>query len=176
MKRKGDLLDEISLYNVIREEIQGNHVLMHWFSLIVLILLLIGIWLVERRESVLSVFLPLLSVAWAASLVRFDFFIHRQGAYLRELEAHIAGKNPSLPLWESWKIGLKATNYIMPVADGLAFLVIVIPTLYVLYGPCKAYFQHRDWNGGSLYAWSITIILILLLSSLIIIPKISSLR
>ena len=159
---------------MIRSEIINNHTLMHWFSVIVALVLLAGTWIIELRKTIVSVFLPLLSIAWAAAMVRFDFFIHRQAAYLRALESHLAQTNPSLPLWESWKMSLRSTQYIVPIADLIACAVIVVPTLYLLFGPAYEFFQLRNWKGGKLYAWIVSIILLSLLLSLTIIPKIAS--
>lgn len=86
-------MDGIQIYNSIREEIVWNHLMMHWFTLIVVVVLLVGVCIVENRRTVLSVFLPLLSIAWAASILRFDFFVHRQAAYLRALEASVLQKD-----------------------------------------------------------------------------------
>src|SRR5437667_7915181 len=101
-------MPELDLYNSIRNEIVINHVLMHVTTLVVVILLLAGIWLAERRPTVLTVFLPLLSLAWAASVVRFDFLIQRQGAYLRTAESTLQSRGVAIPLWESWKSSLLA--------------------------------------------------------------------
>src|SRR4051794_1633960 len=128
------MLNNTEIYNVIRTEIINNHTLMHWYSIIVAVVLLAGIWLVETKQTILSVFLPLVSVSWAAAMVRFDFFIHRQGAYLRFLESQMANEN-STPLWETWKASLRATVFVVPIADLFAVMAIVIPTLYLLFGP-----------------------------------------
>ena len=79
------MLDSGDVYAIIRTEIIANHSLMHWYSLIVAIVIIIGVRVIEARQTILSVCLPLLSIAWAAAMVRFDFFIHRQAAYLRYL-------------------------------------------------------------------------------------------
>src|SRR5437588_7437678 len=109
---------------------------MHWFSIIVAIIILVGIAVVETRgRTILSVFLPLLSLAWAASMVRFDFFIHRQAAYLRIFESQLRETGVSTPLWETWKAASRSTPYVVPVLDAIALSVIVIPTFYLLFGP-----------------------------------------
>jgi len=155
----------------------SNHVLMHWFSLIVAITLLAGILIVEMREkTILSVFLPLLSVAWAAAIVRFDFFIHRQAAYLRELESQIGQGTASYPLWETWKRTVRATPVVVPLADILASAVIVVPTIYLLFGPAQRFFDQSGWRGRKVYAWCISIVLLLLLCSLAFIPRIATYR
>jgi hypothetical protein len=79
-------MNEVEIYSIIRSEILTNHVLMHVTTLVVVILLFGGTWLIEDRKSIISVILPILSLAWAAAIVRFDFFIHRQAAYLRAVE------------------------------------------------------------------------------------------
>src|ERR1051325_5262504 len=102
-------MNEIDLYNSIRSEIVVNHVLMHITTLVVVIALVTGVWLSEKRESVVSVLLPLLSLSWAAAMVRFDFFIHRQAAYLRAFENSLQQNGLSVPLWENWKASLQPT-------------------------------------------------------------------
>ena len=168
--------DAVEIYNAVRTEIINNHSLMHWYSIVVVFMLLAGIWIVEIRPTILSVFLPIVSIAWAAAMVRFDFFIHRQGAYLRHLESKMADSSSSIPLWETWKVGLRATPFVVPTADLFAVAVIVIPTIYLLFGPSRQFFQIRDWKGGGVYAWSLTVLLALLLSSLLIIPTIADWR
>ncbi|HEX5734693.1 MAG TPA: hypothetical protein VF131_17815 [Blastocatellia bacterium] len=165
--------DTVEIYNAIRAEILDNHNLMHWYSLVVVIVLLAGVWIVEVRPTILSIFLPIISVAWAAAMVRFDLFIHRQGAYLRYLEAEMTDNNSSIQLWETWKVGLRATPYVVPIADLFAVAVVVTPTIYLLFGPSQQFFKSRQWKGGSVYAWSLTVLLFLLLSSLLVIPKIA---
>lgn len=128
-------MESVEIYNSIRAEIVSNHVLMHWFTLAVALMLLGGVFINELRQTALSVFLPLLSLAWAAAMVRFDFFIHRQAAYLRALEAQMQQGSISIPLWESWKPSLHATPLVVPLADAIASAVIVVPTIYLLFGP-----------------------------------------
>jgi hypothetical protein len=166
-------LNDVDIYNSIRAEIINNHNLMHWFTIVVVILLLIGVGFVEARKTVLSIFLPLLSIAWAAAMVRFDFFIHRQGAYLRAVESQLREKGVSIPLWETWKTSVRSTQIVVPVADAIACAVVLIPTIYLLFGPAQEYFQLRQWRGGQAYAWSVSLLIILLLLSLTVIPKIA---
>lgn len=147
---------------------------MHWFSVIVALVLLIGIWIIEIRKTIVSIFLPLLSLAWAAAMVRFDFFIHRQAAYLRALESQFTQNNPSLLFWESWKMSLRSTQLIVPIADLIACAVIVVPTIYLLFGPAYQFFQSNGWRRGKAYAWIVTLILLFLLLSLAAIPTIAS--
>lgn len=167
------MANEIEIYEIIRWEIITNHVLMHVTTLLVVIVLLFGAWLIEQRKSILSVFLPLLSLAWAAAIVRFDFFIHRQGIYLRALEAHIRETGASLPLWETWKASLRSTAFIVPIADFIALLVILLPTFYILFGPAQEFFQLKQWRGGRAYALTVTVLLCLLSLSLLFIPKLA---
>jgi hypothetical protein len=169
-------LNEAELYNSIRLEIISNHILMHCFSLIVVIVILVGIWIVETRKTVLSIFLPLLTMAWAAAMVRFDFFIHRQAAYLRAIEPHLKEKGFTIPLWESWRQSLRATQFVMPIADLIISLAIVLPTMYILFGPAQQFFRLRLWKGGQVYAWCVSVLIILLLCSLAVIPKIAQWR
>jgi hypothetical protein len=155
----------------------ANHILMHWISLLVVLALLIGTWVVEKsRPTILSLFLPLLSLAWAAAMVRFDFFIHRQAAYLRALEAQMSAGGLTIPMWESWKDSLRATPFVVPVLDMVACAVVVIPTAYLLFGPAQQVFQLRQWRGGKIFAWGVFTLLILLLCSLAIIPRIAGWR
>jgi hypothetical protein len=148
---------------------------MHIYTLIVVIVLLIGVWIVERRSTILSGFLPLLSLAWAAAMVRFDFFIHRQAAYLRALEAVINEKAGPMPLWETWKITLQSTRFLVPLADLLALVVLIVPTLYLLFGPSRQFFKENGWKNDRLFAWGVSILFLMLLCSLPIIPIIAGL-
>lgn len=165
-------MNETEIYNAIRAEIVVNHILMHIFTLIVGIVLLIGVFIVERRKTILSVFLPLLSLAWAAAIVRFDFFIQRQAAFLRVLEKNISEKSGSIPLWETWKSSLSSTAFVVPLADLIACAVIVVPTIYLLFNPTLEFFESKKLRGGNVYAWSISSILIILLLFLAVIPLI----
>jgi type IV secretory pathway VirB2 component (pilin) len=166
-------MNEVEIYVTIRNEIVTNHVLMHVTTLVVVALLLGGAWLCEKRGTVLSVFLPLLSLSWAAAMVRFDFFIQRQGAYLRAVEARLRESGTTIPLWESWKTSLSSTAIVVPLADLIAIMAVVVPTIYLLFGPSQAVFADRQWRWGKLYAWGVTVIIVLLLGCLPFIPKIA---
>ena len=170
------MTNEIDIYNTIRAEIVANHTLMHWYSIIVALALLAGIVLIELRKTVLSVFLPLLSLAWASAMVRFDFFIQRQGVYLRDFEMQLQEHGLSAPMWETWKTSLRSTQILIPIADAIAVLAIVVPTLYLLFGPAQEIFQLHQWKRSKLYAWSVSIMLVLLLCSLAVIPRIAAWR
>jgi hypothetical protein len=167
-------VNNIDLYDSIRQEIISNHVLMHWFTIIVVLTFLAGVFIVEKRDSILSIFLPLLSIAWAAGMVRFDFFIHRQNAYLRFLEKQLQDQGSNIQFWESWKGSLQSTKFVVPIADVFAFLIIAVPTYYLLFGPAKQYFVLKGWSGHKPYAWSVSLILVFLLISLAIIPILAS--
>jgi hypothetical protein len=167
-------LEGVEIYNTIRAEIVSNHVLMHWFTLAVALALLAGVFANELRPTALSVFLPLLSLAWGAAMVRFDFFIHRQAAYLRALEAQMQRGGIAIPLWETWKASLQAAPLVVPPADAVASAVIIVPTLYLLFGPAQQVFASRGWRGAKLYAWLASTLLILSLCSLAAIPKIAA--
>jgi hypothetical protein len=170
-------LNPLDIYISGRSEIISNHVMMHWFTMIVAVTLLAGILIVEKRGTTIqSVFLPLLSLAWASAMLRFDFFIHRQAAYLREVESQMRGNGMAYPLWETWKASARATPVVVPLADIIASSVIVIPTLYLLFGPAQRFFDERSWKGKRAYAWIISILLVLLLSMLAAIPKIAAYR
>jgi len=167
-------MGELELYTTIRNEIVVNHVLMHLMTIFVVFMLVGGTWLVETRRSFVSLLLPLLSLAWAAAMVRFDFFIHRQGAYLRLLEASLQRRGaPDLPFWELSKAQLHSTRYVVPTADVLGILIIIVPTIYLLFGPCKSLFKERQWRGHLPYAWTVLLLIALLLSSLPFIPRIA---
>jgi len=166
-------MGEAEIYSIIRSEIMVNHVLMHVTTLLVVVILLGGIWLIERRTSFLSVVLPLFSLAWAAAVVRFDYFIHRQGAYLRAVEARMQGAGISIPLWETWKSSLRLTSVVIPVADIIAIIVVLVPTIYLLFGPTQEFFVSKKWQGGKAYAWGVLIVLGCLLGCLPFIPKLA---
>lgn len=170
-------MNATEIYIALRAEITANHVLMHWISLLVILALFTGVWVVEKaRPTILSVFLPLLSLAWAAAVVRFDFFIHRQAAYLRLLEGQMREAGTAFPLWETWKASLRATPFVVPAADAIIFVVIIIPTVYLLRGPAREYFQLRQWRGEKIYAWGVLAGIVLLLCFLAVIPQIADWR
>ena len=162
------------VYASVRGEITTNHVLMHVVTLAVAVILIAGVWVVEARPTVLSVLLPFLSLAWAAAILRFDYFIHRQGAYLRALESHLTATGTSYPLWEIWKGSRRSTMFVLPALDFVGCTVIVIPTLYLLLGPAREYFKAHQWPGASAFAYSMTILLIGLLAILGIIPTLAA--
>lgn len=159
-------MQEVEIYNVIRQEIVSNNIMMHWITFFVAVSLLIGCKVIEKQKTILSVFLPLISVAWAASVLRFDFFIHRQGAYLRELESRMQQDSFKFPYWETWKVTHSSGIFIVPLADFVIFLVIIIPTTYILFTYTQQYFVEKQWKFGKAYAWIIlmyTLILLLLI-------------
>jgi len=166
-------MNEVEIYSTIRHEILTNHVLMHVTTLLVVLLLLGGTWLCETRKSILSVVLPILSLAWAAAIVRFDYFIHRQGAYLRAVEARLQQSGVSIPLWETWKSSLSSTAIIVPITDFIAIAVVVVLTIYLLFGPAQDFFLDKRWQGRKVYAWGLITLIGLLLCSLPFIPKIT---
>jgi len=155
------------VYQTIRAEIALNHALMHWFTMVVAIVMLAGVWLCETRASILSVLLPLLAISWASATVRFDYLIHRQGAYLRAFENAI---HSSVPMWETWKSSLHSRYYMLPVLDALAVLPIVASTIYLAFNPGQEYFLKHGWHGARIYASSVTVVLLLLIGSLAIVP------
>jgi hypothetical protein len=167
-------MSEIEFYINIRNEIVTNHVLMHVLTFMVVVMVFAGVWIAEYRTTMLSVFLPLLSVAWAAAILRFDFFIHRQGAYLRHVEASFTERGMVIPFWESWKASLYSTKFVTPFTDFLIFLSVIAPTIYLLFGPARTVFRERSWRSHSIYAWSTLVILILLLLTLPFVPIMAS--
>lgn len=166
-------MQEAELYSIIRQEIMNNHNLMHWFTFFVVVLLLVGGVVVEKQKTVLSVFLPLISLAWAAAVVRFDFFIHRQGAYLKALESQMQNSGFAYPLWETWKSSHSTTAFIVPLSDIVIFIVIIVLTAYVLFGYTQKYFADRQWRAGKAYSWTVLISIIILLCLLPFIPFIA---
>jgi hypothetical protein len=167
-------LNPTEIYAAMRSEITTNHILMHCVTFVVAIVLLTGVWLVESRRTILSVFLPLLTVAWAASIVRFDFFIHRQAAYLKQLESQLRDTGTVGPFWETWKASSRSTLLVVPLMDVLAVGVLVIPTLYILFGPAQEFYSARGWRWGRIYAWGLSVVLVLLLLFLAAVPRIAS--
>lgn len=167
-------MSEIELYVSIRNEIVTNHVLMHFLTFMVIVILLIGLWIAERRTTILSVFLPLLAISWAAAILRFDFFIHRQGAYLRRVEASLIESGFAIPLWEHWKASLYSTKAVVPLADVFIILSVIGPAIYLLFGPARVTFSERAWRFYGLYSWSTLIVLMLLLLSLLFIPLVAN--
>jgi hypothetical protein len=143
---------------------------MHIFTLVVVVVLLMGVFIVERRKTILSVFLPLLSLAWAAAIVRFEFFVHRQAAFLRIIETRVSEITGTIPLWETWKSTLDSMAFVVPLADLIACAVIVVPTLYLLFNSSAEFFESKNIRGGNLYAWGASFVLILLLLFLAVIP------
>lgn len=166
-------LNPFEMYAAMRSEIVTNHVLMHWFTIVVVLSVLAGVWIVEQRKTILSVFLPLLSLGWAASIVRFDFFIHRQAAYLKNFESQLQAQGASAPLWETWKASSRSTPFVVPALDAIAVIVIVIPTFYLLFSPAQEFCQSKGWGWSRIYAWTVSVILLLLLFSLAAIPEIA---
>lgn len=167
-------MNEIDLYNMVRSEIVVNHILMHLTTILVAVTLLVGVWLSERRESMVSVLLPLLSLSWAAAIVRFDFLIHRQAAYLRVLEGALHQSGVSVPLWETWKASLRSARVVIPVADLLALLIVLTPTAYLLFGPAREVFKTRGWPAHQLYSWVILVSTIVLLCFLPFVPGLAA--
>ena len=151
--------------NTVRWEIIANHVLMHVTTLIVLSLFLAITAYVEYRKSILSVMMPLIAVSWAAAMVRFDYLIHRQGAYIAFVE-HATGAQG----WETWRKGLMATAYVMPLLDGLSVLAIVALTGFVAFGPATQYLRARGSVWANSYRWIVMIAVALLLASLGAVP------
>ena len=167
-------MNKFEIYNAIRTEIISNQVMMHWFSIVVALALLVGIVFVERHKTILSVFLPLLTISWAAAMVRFDFFIQRQAAYLRSVESELRSQGMSIPLWETWKATVRATPFLIPPLDAIVSSVIVIPTIYVLFGPSQEFFHDRQWPGARVYAWMVSALIAFLLCSLAVVPRIAT--
>ena len=167
-------MPEIELYNSIRAEILINHALMHLTTIVVVVVVLVGIWVAERRATVVSVFLPLLSLAWAAAVLRFDYLIQRQGAYLRTIETRLHDGGVSMPLWETWKRSLASTRVVMPITDLLVVSVVVITTAYLLFGPTRTLFVEKGWPAHRLYSWTILLLTCALLACLPFLPRIAA--
>lgn len=166
-------MQEAEIYSIIRQEIINNHNLMHWFTLFVVVMLVVGSAVLEKRKTILSVFLPLISLVWAAAIVRFDFFIHRQGAYLKDFENTLQNNGFVYPLWETWKSSHSSTAFIIPIADIVIFIVIIGLTAYVLFTYTQKYFTEKQWKFGKAYSRTILISTIVLLCLLPFIPFIA---
>ena len=160
-------MQEVEIYNVIRREIIDNINLMHWITFLVAVSLLTGCRIIEKRKTILCVFLPLISVAWAAAILRLDFFIHRQAAYLRAFEFQMQKSGFAFPLWETWKVEHRSGIFIVPFADLIIFLLIIIPTAFILFNYTQQYFSEKQWRFGKVYVWTILACLII---SLVLIP------
>jgi hypothetical protein len=120
------------------------------------------------------VLLPLLSLSWAAAMVRFDFFIHRQAAYLRTLETSLHQNGLAVPLWEGWKASLQSTRIVIPIADVFASLIVVVITAYLLFGPARNVFKLKNWPAHRLYSWLILLLTVALLLFLPFIPRLAA--
>ena len=166
-------MQEVEIYNAIRQEITGNINLMHWITFLVAVSLLIGCRVVEGRKTIICVFLPLISLAWAAAILRFDFFIHRQAAYLRAFEIQMQKSGFAFPLWETWKLEHRNGIFIVPFADLIIFLLIIIPTAFILFNYTQQYFSEKQWKYGKVYVWTILTCLILLFGLIPLVPFIT---
>jgi hypothetical protein len=163
-------VDKTQVYVIIRQEIVANHVLMHTVSVITVVVLVFGVWLVERRRTFLSVLLPLLAISWAGAMVRFEFLIHRQGAYLRELERYLRASDRRLPTWELWKAEFTPTQIVMPLADVFTFLVVLVATAYLCFGPAKSFLADGHPRLSRIYPWVVLSVLCLLFCALAVVP------
>ncbi len=160
------------VYNAVRQEIMLNHALMHWVSLAVAITLLAGTAFCESRTTALSVLLPLLGVAWAAATVRFDFLIHRQGAYLQHLEATLTQQGVPI-LWETWKQQQHAQKIALPILDLIASIPIIAASAHLAFRPATQYLAKNAFPGARAYSWVIITLQLTLLALLGIIPTIA---
>jgi hypothetical protein len=163
-------MDKTQLYVVIRQEIVANHVLMHIVSIIVVVSLVFGAWLVEQRRTILSVLLPLLAISWAGAMVRFEFLIHRQGSYLRELERYLRSSEPALPTWELWKANFTATQIVMPLADIFTLIVVFVAAVYLSFGPARDFLATLNPRLSRAYPWVVMSVLSALICALAVIP------
>lgn len=157
-------MQEVEIYTVIRQEIISNINLLNLITFFVAVCLLTGCKLIENRKTVLRVFLPLISLAWAAAVVRFDFLIHRQGIYLMEVESRMRQGGTNFPLWETWKAERTFGTFLIPLTDLLIFPLIIIPTAFIIFNYTQPYFVENQWKFGRAYAWGILISIIVLLS------------
>lgn len=161
----------VVLYSSLRDEIQLANQLLHWFSFIILVLLLLGYTICDKRSSVLSVTLPLLTLAWAASVFRFDVFIHRTGSYLKTIEAQLPGM-VGIEGWEHWKAAHPNGSYLIGFTDLIVFAVIMALTGMILKGPCREYFVVKGWGNYLVYAAAIILLTLLLLGGIAVVPLI----
>lgn len=160
------------VYIAVRNEILLNQALMHWSSIVAVIVLLAGVVLCETRTTILSALLPLLGVGWAAEVARFDFLIHRQGAYLRTLEAALTEQGGPV-LWETWKSHLRAQRTMLPILDAIMALPIIAATLFIAFRPALNYLLTNHIPGARAYPWAITMLQLAILMLLAFIPNIA---
>jgi hypothetical protein len=73
-------------------------------------------------------------------------------------------------LWETWKAEHSPGVFIVPLADVVIFLLIVIPTAYILFNYTQQYFVERHWIFGKAYTWTILISTVILLLLIPFIP------
>lgn len=156
-------------YGALRAEIAMHDVLLHVITVVVVIIIVLGAGFVEKGDTIVSIFLPLISVAWASAVLRLDFFIHRQGAYLRILETQLLAGTSSQG-WETWKAAVPPTRYLVPIADVIGIAAIVAPTVYILFGPARVYFLTHGWRGDLFYAIAVLAALLGQLACLPVIP------
>lgn len=159
-------------YEALRAEIIANHTFASWATLICAVIILAGAWLIADRPSPVAVFLPLFTIGWAAAMVRVDFLIHRAGAYIRTLEQAVSPGGG----WETWRQGLRATPVLIPATDALIVLPIIVPTLYLAFGPARLLLSQSQYRFASAYPWAVCGILALLLASLLVVPRLSTIR
>jgi hypothetical protein len=94
-----------AMYEALRAEIISHDALLHWITLITMVVLLVGTALVEHRDTIASLFLPLLSLVWASAVLRLDFFI----TSTRSIPAPTGTVAPGRH-WPSWLGNLETSS------------------------------------------------------------------
>ena len=92
----------------------------------------------------MSALLALYADAWAAAVLRLDYLIQRQGAYVRTLESALAPGPGASTTWEAWKAGAVATTWVLPITDLVASLAVVAPALFIIWGPFRRFWRERQ--------------------------------
>jgi hypothetical protein len=131
------------MYAVLRNEILLHQFLLYTTTLVVALVCMAAVVVCERRDSVLSVLAPALASAWAGAVLRFDYLIHRQGAYLLILEDRISAISYPMPLWEHWKGDLPGKALFLGPTDALTCLAVVAPALYLTWTLGRRHLQAR---------------------------------
>jgi hypothetical protein len=61
----------------------------------------------------------------------------------------------------------------VPITDLITILIVLVPTIYLLFGPAQEFFCIKQWKGGKAYTWGVLFAFGLLLGCLPFIPKIA---
>ena len=58
--------------------------------------------------------------------------------------------------------------------DVIGVLTIVVPTLYMLFGPAQTYLETRALKGARIYPWAVSLGTIALLLFLLVVPRLAA--